>query len=101
RWDGRAAGDAQWGRELLPLLHAGRAAADLRFEPGRPAGPGVRPLPGERGRHGAGAGDHGTAVRRLPDVLAGWQAPGVGVEPQREGAGGDEYLHRGLGRIAI
>src|SRR5262249_33966998 len=72
----------------------------LLIEHGRPAGAGVRPLPGERGRHGAGARNDGTAVRRLPDVLAGWPAPGVGLEPQREGARRDEHLCGRLGRVS-
>ena len=52
-----------------------------------PEGPRLRRLPDQSRRHRPRARHLQRHVRRVPDVLARRQAPGVRVEPQREGEG--------------
>ena len=87
---------ARW-RELRALVASRRQAPDLRLEQGRSEGPRLRHLSRQSRRHRPRARHLQQHVRRLPDVLSRRQAPRFRIEPQREGRGRDERVHRGLG----
>ena len=88
------------GANFAPVFHARRQADHLRLEQGRPEGPRLRAVPGERGRQRPGADHVQPDLRRLPDVLARRQEAGVRVEPARREAGGHERVHRELEGVA-